>query len=52
MDTTSLFMRAGKAVVLLPHDEPWEILLESLGQCSPDFMSDRNQTPLQDRESL
>ena len=44
--------RVGNAVVLLPHDEPWETLLESLGKCSSDFMSDRNQPPLQDRESL
>ena len=44
--------RVGKAVVLLPHDEPWDTLLDVLGQCSPDFMNERNQPPLQEREEL
>lgn len=44
--------RVGKAVVLFPHDEPWETLLDALGQCTPDFMDERSQPPLQEREAL
>ena len=39
--------RVGKAVVLFPHDEPWETLLDA-----PDFMDERSQPSLQEREAL
>jgi antitoxin VapB len=29
--------RVGAAVVLLPYEEPWQVLFESLGQFSADF---------------
>ena len=38
--------RVGKAVVLLPHNEPWSTFFESLAQFSPDFMDERNQPDL------
>lgn len=44
--------RVGKAVVLLPYDEPWETLFDALGQFSPDFMAERNQPPLEAREDF
>ena len=44
--------RIGRAVVLLPNDEPWETLFDALDQFSPDFMADRNQLPVQEREEL
>jgi antitoxin VapB len=44
--------RIGKAVVLLPHDEPWETLFDALGQFTPDFMEERNQPSVEDREGL
>ncbi|MBQ9406558.1 MAG: antitoxin [Desulfovibrio sp.] len=44
--------RVGRSVVLLPHNEPWATLLEALGQCSSDFMNDREQLPMQERETL
>ena len=33
------------AVILLPKDDPWRALLESLGQMSSDFLRDRWQVP-------
>ena len=43
--------RIGNAVVLLPNEAPWQTLLDSLDQFSEDFMQDREQPPLQERES-
>lgn len=42
--------RVGNAVVLLPYKTPWETLLNSLSLFSADFMSERNQPPVQNRE--
>jgi len=44
--------RVGKAVVLLPHNEPWDTLFDALSAFSPDFMDDRNQPPLNVREEF
>ena len=44
--------RIGKAVVLLPHNEPWETLFDALGQFSSDFMEERSQPPLEEREGF
>ncbi len=45
--------RVGKAVVLLPHSEPWETLFDSLSLFSPDFMGEGRIQPPQDaREEL
>lgn len=44
--------RIGSAVVLQPHDNPWDTLFEALGEFSPDFMEEREQPPLQTREGL
>ena len=38
--------RVGKAVVLLPCNEPWSSFFKSLTQFSPDFMDERNQPDL------
>lgn len=45
--------RVGNAVVLLPYDDSWGGLFESLGGFSEDFMEDREQ-PVgeEERESL
>lgn len=42
--------RIGNAVVLLPYQTPWETLLDSLTLFSADFMNERNQLPVQNRE--
>lgn len=44
--------RVGKAVVLLPYQSPWSSLLESLEQFSDDFMQNRAQPRLEQREDL
>jgi antitoxin VapB len=47
-----LIKRIGNAVVLLPYQNSWETLFESLEQFSDDFMSDdRGQLEEQERES-
>jgi antitoxin VapB len=42
--------RVGDAVILLPYQTPWKTLLDSLSQFSDDFMTEREQPPVQDRE--
>lgn len=44
--------RVGKAVVLLPYNEPWDTLLDSLSMFSSDFMDERNQPPVDVREDF
>jgi len=44
--------RVGKAVVLLPHNEPWDTLFGALSEFSPDFMDERNQPPVDVREEF
>ncbi len=43
--------KAGNAVVLLPYEDSWQVLFESLGQFSDDFMEERGQPTGQERES-
>ncbi|MCC8167004.1 MAG: antitoxin [Planctomycetes bacterium] len=42
--------RVGKAVVLVPIDEPWDTLFDALGQFSTDYMADGR--PRQERQEL
>jgi antitoxin VapB len=44
--------KVGNAVVLLPHNDPWRTLFESLGKFSDDFMQERSQPEVQTREDL
>lgn len=45
--------RVGEAVVLLPREDSWRTLYQSLGLFSEDFMEDRAQPVSEDeRESL
>ncbi|MBA2375387.1 MAG: type II toxin-antitoxin system VapB family antitoxin [Actinomycetota bacterium] len=37
--------RVGEAVVLLPREDSWRTLYESLGSFSEDFMEERGQPP-------
>ena len=43
--------KVGNAVILLPLQQPWETLFESLQLFSDDFMDERNQPPQQQREA-
>lgn len=44
--------RMGQAIVLLPYNEPWQTLIESLDLFSEDFMQERTQLPMQTREDV
>jgi antitoxin VapB len=44
--------RVGNAVVLIPYQDSWETLFESLDQFSDDFMNEREQPAPQEREDL
>lgn len=44
--------KMGTAIVLVNKDNPWELLFNSLEQFSDDFMSTRDQTPLDTREAF
>ncbi len=47
---TVCIKRVGKAVVLLPKDDPFDGLFEALAAFSPDFMESRGEPPVQERE--
>ena len=44
--------RLGRTVILIPKDDPWEMLINSIGAFSEDFMSERAQPEIQERERL
>ena len=35
--------RVGNAVMLIPYDNPWQVMLDSLDKFTDDFMLERNQ---------
>ena len=50
---TQVFIkRVGNTVVLIPDQDSWQTLFDSLGQFSEDFMETRNQPEQQVREGL
>jgi antitoxin VapB len=44
--------RLGRAVVLLPKEDPWDVMFDALGQFSEDLHLEREQPPAQERDSL
>lgn len=44
--------RIGNAVILLPKEDPWRSLLDSLDAFSEDCFSERRQPEIQTREEL
>lgn len=42
--------KVGNTVILIPYHAPWETLIDSLEIFSADFMENREQPPVQDRE--
>ncbi|GAB4411294.1 MAG: AbrB/MazE/SpoVT family DNA-binding domain-containing protein [Anaerolineales bacterium] len=44
--------RIGNAVVLIPEEDSWQALLDSLALFSDDFMAERAQPATQQREGL
>lgn len=50
---TEVFIKkVGQAIVLIPHHEPWQLLIDSLAQFPDDFMESRQQPGEQEREVL
>ena len=50
---TQVFIKKlGNGVLLLPEQDSWQTLLDSLEQFSDDFMETRDQPEQQDREGL
>lgn len=47
-----LIKSVGNAVVLLPEQDSWSTLFNSLEQFSADFMDERQQPEVQDREDV
>ena len=47
-----LIKRVGNAVVLLPEQDSWNTLFDSLEQFSADFMDERSQPETQEREDV
>jgi len=44
--------QSGNTVVLIPKDNPWKDVFESVKMFSDDFMEKREQPPLETRESM
>jgi antitoxin VapB len=44
--------KIGKIVILIPKDDPWASLANSLDQFTDDYMENRNQPPQDSRETL
>jgi antitoxin VapB len=53
MTGTEVYIKkVGTAIVLIAKENPWQSLFESLDQFSEDFMTDREQPPLDGREAF
>ena len=53
MSGTEVYIKkVGSVVVLIAKDNPWQSLFESLEQFSDDFMTTREQPPLDVRETF
>ena len=44
--------KVGDAIVLIPYHAPWKTLVDSLQLFTVDFMEDREQPSIQDREDV
>jgi len=42
--------RVGRTIILIPKDNPWESLIDSLDKFSDDFMAEREQPAVEDRK--
>ncbi len=52
-DGNEVFIKkVGKEVILLPVENPWQPLIDSLSKFSADFMGDREQPRQQQRKNL
>ena len=44
--------KVGRAIVLIPYNESWQLLIDSLAEFPDDFMETRDQPGQQEREVL
>lgn len=44
--------KIGRSVVLLPKDNPWEMLISSVNDFTADYLTKRVQPPVQERNDL
>ncbi len=44
--------RLGNAIVLLPKDDPWQVLFDAIGDFSGDLTIEREDGPCQEREPI
>ena len=44
--------RLGNALVLLPKDDPWQVMFDALADFPEDTVLERAQLPIQDRQAL
>ncbi|NCJ07140.1 AbrB/MazE/SpoVT family DNA-binding domain-containing protein [Synechococcales cyanobacterium C] len=52
LGTEAYIKKVGNAIILISKDNPWQSLFESLEQFSEDFMTIRDQPPLDIRETF
>jgi antitoxin VapB len=50
--TEVYIQKIGHSVMLLPKDNPWEMLISSVNDFSADYLSKRFQLPVQKRNDL
>lgn len=51
-DSEVFIKKTGNIVQLIPRTDSWNSLFESLNEFSPDFMAERTQPDLEEREKL
>ena len=51
-DSKVYIKKMGNCLYIIPYHQPWQSLIDSLQQFSPDFMEDRDQPLSQNRESF
>lgn len=51
-DSEVFIKKTGNIVQLIPRSDPWSSLFDSLKKFSPDFMEERCQPALDDRENF
>lgn len=44
--------KVGNVLYIIPFHDPWQNLIDSVEEFTPDFMDDRNQPTEQDRELI
>ncbi|MDM3852281.1 MAG: AbrB/MazE/SpoVT family DNA-binding domain-containing protein [Aphanizomenon gracile PMC627.10] len=53
MTGTEVYVKKiGNAIILISKDNPWQNLIDSLDQFSDDFMTTRDQLPIDKREEF